>query len=180
MALEQQQVNVQEIQRLNDAITITLDAIRRVAPQLAMLQQQQLMQQMSPFGIGMGQVPYGVGQQQLGQFPILQHLLNQMQYGGGVGQFPILQQLLSQFGGGGGGGIGQHPLLQQLMSQMPYGGGGIGQHLFGMGGGFGQQFGGGYGQQFGGVPWQQQMQQPWGVPWQQQGSPFGNIGQRPF
>lgn len=38
MAIEQQ-VNVQELQRLNDAIVTTLESIRRVLPQLAQLQQ---------------------------------------------------------------------------------------------------------------------------------------------
>jgi len=46
-------VNVQELQRLGDAINMTMEAIRRVAPQIAFLQQQA-----SPFGT---QVGYGVG-----------------------------------------------------------------------------------------------------------------------
>ena len=47
MTLEQQ-VNVQELQRLNDAITLTMDAIRRVAPQIALLQQAQQQQAFAP------------------------------------------------------------------------------------------------------------------------------------
>ena len=130
MALEQQQVNVQEIQRLNDAITITLDAIRRVAPQLAMLQQQQMLQQLSGFGGGMGQQqsPFGgIGQQ----------------FGGGMGQ---------QFGGGMGQQQVPYHLLQQLFSQqVPFGMGGVGQ--YGAGGGMPWQ------QQYGmQQPWHQQQQ----------------------
>lgn len=50
-------VNVTELQRLNDAITLTLDAIRRVAPQLSMMSAQH------PFGggVGVGIGGYGNG-----------------------------------------------------------------------------------------------------------------------
>jgi hypothetical protein len=177
MALEQQQVNVQEIQRLNDAITITLDAIRRVAPQLAMLQHQQLMQQMSPFGGVGGQLPY-----------VLQQLLGQQSPFGGMGQYGFGSQMpfsgigqqgfggIGQQGFGGIGqqlgGIGQHVLpylLQHLVTQqqqqVPYGL----HHLLSQ---LGQQGVGGMG-----MPWQQQF----GMPLPQQMSPFGNVGgQRPF
>jgi hypothetical protein len=51
-----EQVNLQELQRLNDAINLTFDAIRRVAPQLQALQHYWLQQQ-----IGMSQ-PYSYGQ----------------------------------------------------------------------------------------------------------------------
>jgi hypothetical protein len=51
MAIEQQ-VNVNDLQRLNDAILLTMDCIRRVAPQLAYQQGYQ----QSAFGpIGLGQ-----------------------------------------------------------------------------------------------------------------------------
>ncbi len=61
MTLEQQPVNVQELQRLNDAITMTMDAIRRVAPQVAW--------QYAPIGAGFA--PYSpVG---YGTYPI-QHV----------------------------------------------------------------------------------------------------------
>jgi hypothetical protein len=63
MTLDPQQVNVQELQRLNDAIATTLDAIRRVAPQLAMLQQHQLFGGIGQFGVG---VPFGGIGQHLG------------------------------------------------------------------------------------------------------------------
>lgn len=46
-------VNVQELQRLGDAINMTMEAIRRVAPQIAMLQQQA-----TPFGVQHG---FGTG-----------------------------------------------------------------------------------------------------------------------
>jgi hypothetical protein len=39
MTLDQQQVNVTELQRLNEAILLTMDAIRRVAPHLTQAQQ---------------------------------------------------------------------------------------------------------------------------------------------
>ena len=58
MAIEQQ-VNVQELQRLNDAIVATMEAIRRVVPQLAVLQHAQQSQFVPSFG-GVGTTsPYG-------------------------------------------------------------------------------------------------------------------------
>lgn len=67
MALETQ-VNVQELQRLNDAIVVTMDSIRRLIPQLAHLQQQVPGAPLSsanppyvtPFGHGVG-YGYAVG-----------------------------------------------------------------------------------------------------------------------
>src|SRR5215813_1466725 len=59
MALEQ--VNVQELQRLGDAINMTMEAIRRVAPQIAVLQQQTNpygAQQGFGTGIGFGAQPW--------------------------------------------------------------------------------------------------------------------------
>ena len=38
MSLDQQQVNVQELQRLNEAIALCMDTLRRVAPQLGQVQ----------------------------------------------------------------------------------------------------------------------------------------------
>jgi hypothetical protein len=164
MALEQQQVNVQELQRLNDAITMTMDALRRVVPQLALLQQQQL-QQLSPFGFG--QMPFlgapmgmGLGQDPLSaayyyaQQQALRNLYpQQLGFGQGISQFGVPQYGASQFGipqlGIGQLGVPQlgHPFQQQL------------GHPF-------QQIG---------TPWQQM-----GVPWQQpQISPYVNM-QRPF
>ena len=49
-------VSVIELQRLNEAIAMTLDAIRRVAPQLSMLSTQH------PFGGGVGIGGYGFAQ----------------------------------------------------------------------------------------------------------------------
>jgi len=51
-------VNVQELQRLGDAINMTMEAIRRVAPQIALLQQQA-----NPYGgfgpgVGVGVNPW--------------------------------------------------------------------------------------------------------------------------
>jgi hypothetical protein len=56
-------VNVQELQRLNEAITLTLDAVRRVAPQLAQLQAMTYAHTLQPNigGYGMFGSPFGVG-----------------------------------------------------------------------------------------------------------------------
>ena len=62
-----EQVNVQELQRLNEAITLTIDAIRRTAPQLSQLQQQVLLGGITPnvFGYGAAAQPgvpgFGIG-----------------------------------------------------------------------------------------------------------------------
>jgi hypothetical protein len=155
MALEQQ-VNVQELQRLNEAIGMTMEAIRRVAPQLIWLQQQQL----SPFGIGMNN-PFQYG----------------TPYGVGVGVDPITQQMIQHQ-------ILRH-LVQSQLGYQPFGAfgqqlGGYGQ-LGGFGpnlGAFGQHL---FGQQLGQVPWQQYTT-PWQTqysPWQQP-TPFVNLQQRTF
>ena len=136
-------VNLQELQRLNEAITVTFDAIRRVAPQLQALQQMAQLQVpwQQPFGAGMQQ-PYGVGI----QHPLLQHLVQQLsqqnpwttQYPQplhwGVGQsfgqqpFGIGQQPF---------GIGQQPFsFGQQYGQVPFG---IGQQPFGIGQQYGQR-----------------------------------------
>jgi hypothetical protein len=51
MALESQQVNVQELQRLNEAIVVAMDAIRRVVPQLHQLQQYTMFAQPPQIGL---------------------------------------------------------------------------------------------------------------------------------
>jgi hypothetical protein len=90
--MEQQQVNVQELQRLNDAITMTMEAIRRVVPQLGVWSQFQ-----NPFSQFGGQLGGQFGGQQLD--PITQAYVH--------GQAHALRQILSQIGGTGGGmGIG--------------------------------------------------------------------------
>jgi hypothetical protein len=180
MALEQQQVNVQELQRLNDAITVTMEAIRRVAPQLALLQQQQLqqlygLQQQPPFGMQMG-IPFGLGGV---QDPITAQLL----------QHQALRNLYQQgLGIGGIGGIGQsmvpfgNPWQQQQYGasfQQPF----VNPWQQQYGNPFQQQFGNPFQQQYGN-PFQQQygnpFQQQYGNPWQTaQVSPFANL-QRPF
>jgi hypothetical protein len=88
MAMEQ--VNLQELQRLNDAITLTFEAIRRVAPQL------QALQQVWPQMIGQQGIPGVYGQQIPGIYgqPVM----------GGYGYYP---QHLSQLGWGT-----QHPFAQ--------------------------------------------------------------------
>jgi hypothetical protein len=174
MTIEQQQVTLQELQRLNDAIVLTVESIRRVLPHL---QQQALLAQL---GMGpMGQMQLmggGYGQ----QHPLLQQLL-----GGGYGQqHPLLQQLL-------GGGYGQQHPLQQI-----FGAGQLGQPQYPLlqqllaGGGYApnplQQILAQAQQPFGGFgsagPWQTQpfASQFAGAPWQQLGqSPLVNLS-RPF
>jgi hypothetical protein len=175
MALEQQQVNVQELQRLNDAITMTMDALRRVVPQLAMLQQQQWFAQQ--------QMPFGIGQLGMQQDPMLaaylyHHALRSQQGIGGYG--PQLGGFGPQLGGFGPQLGAYGPQLGAYGPQL----GAYGPQL----GAYGPQLGG-YGQispwqqqqpQFG-IPWQQQQPQ-FGIPWQQpQISPFVNLTQqRPF
>jgi hypothetical protein len=163
MAIEQ--VNLQELQRLNDAILLTYEAIRRVAPQLQMLSQLQ-----GQFGVGGPMVnPW-----------------QQQQYGIGYGmnpwqqqQLPFGQQHLGLFGMGHPG-IGQGLFGQQGIGQGLFGQQGIGQGLFG------QQPFGGIGQQYG-VPQLGQFgigQSPFGqgqVPFQGlpfQTSPYQQYGQR--
>ena len=71
-------VNLQELQRLNEAITVTFDAIRRVAPQLQALQHMaQLQVPWQPFGLGT-QPPFGVQTPYGMQHPLFQHLVPQM------------------------------------------------------------------------------------------------------
>jgi hypothetical protein len=80
MALEQ--VNVQELQRLGDAINMTMEAIRRVAPQLALLQQQGN-PYVNPLGLGFGAPLWGqpqtTWQPQFGQPQFGQQLYPQAQ-----------------------------------------------------------------------------------------------------
>jgi hypothetical protein len=56
MTLEQQQVTIQELSRLNEAINTTMHCLSRIVPQLAMLQWQQQQplpfQSAQPFGFG--------------------------------------------------------------------------------------------------------------------------------
>jgi hypothetical protein len=127
MAMEQ--VSLQELQRLNDAINFTFEAIRRVAPQLAVLQQMaQGQNQLGGFGMGFGQqLPWH--QMQYGS-PFGQQLpWQQMQYGSAFGQqLPWHQQY--------GAGFGVSPWSQQVSPFGPlgqvgmggYGLGGIGQY----------------------------------------------------
>src|SRR5581483_7016281 len=74
--MEQQQVNVQELQRLNDAITMTMEAIRRVVPQLG-------------FGNPWQADPLTQAYVQ-GHAHALRHILSQV--GGGVGLPGVPQQ----------------------------------------------------------------------------------------
>jgi hypothetical protein len=77
MTTQEHQVTVHELQRLNDAIAMTMDAIRRVVPQIAVLHAQT--QQSLPFGqptVGYG---YGIG---YGANPWTQPTFG---FGGGIG-----------------------------------------------------------------------------------------------
>jgi len=187
---QQQQVNVPELQRLNEAILLTMDAIRRVAPHLAQVQ-------LPLIGLGgptIDPVTAAILQQQAQQ-QALRAIYAQQQWGQPTwgqqtwGQ-PVWQQAYGQ-------NPLQHLFGQQLGQQM------LPQHLFaqpfvqqGFGGQFpvGQQYPQMFGQagigqqpyaQFGGqIPWQS----PFGVPFggqfpvaQQYASPV-NYGstQRPF
>jgi hypothetical protein len=139
-----EQVNLQELQRLNDAITVTYEAIRRVAPQLQAVQQMAQMQVpwQQPYGFGMQQQPQH--QQQHLLLPILQQLVQHLVQSQGQ------QQPWSQMPH-----FGQQPSPQ---TQSPFGfGQQLGQMPFGMGqqfspqtqSPFGQQTPFGYGQQYG-------------------------------
>lgn len=193
MTLEQQQVNVQELQRLHEAIAVTMDAIRRVAPHL--LQQGQTY---SPYAQAFGREGQPGPWQHLGQQLPWQQPTAQPQM---PWQQPIAQwqQPIAQW---------QQPIAQW---QQPYG-----YQPFGIGqqglGGYGQPGFGAYGQSFGGYGQQLDpvaqaylhahllrnlwsSQQGLGAqgtpgmfgqgtvnPWQQQTgvSPFGGMTQRPF
>jgi hypothetical protein len=125
-----QQVNLQELQRLNDAITMTFEAIRRVAPQLQLLQQQALWatQPQLGYGIGQGGVPHWAQQaSQLGvqpfgmphQMPIFGQAFGQpygQSFGQTFGQSPVVGQP-SPFGI-----FGQQPVVGQPYYGMPFNG----------------------------------------------------------
>jgi hypothetical protein len=164
MTLEQ--VNVQELQRLNDAITITMDAIRRVAPQLAWIGLQQSWQpahplaqlaySQQPFGVqhpfGIGQSPFGIGQQLgLGQSPFG---IGQ-QLGFGQSPFGIGHYGVQPFGVGQQLGAQVDPITAQYIQD---------QVLRNVLGQRGPQLG----------------QSPWQAPLQSSYSPFLNLQQRPF
>ena len=68
MNIEAQQVNVEELQRLNDAITVTLEAIRRVAPQVGAWPVMQPPFGMSPFTPYTPMQPYSP----FGMYPVTQ------------------------------------------------------------------------------------------------------------
>jgi len=131
-------VNLQELQRLNEAITVTFDAIRRVAPQLQALQQITQMQVpwQQPFGVGMQspfgmQQPYGVGM----QHPLLQHLVQQLSQP----QHPWTQyQQPFHFNQSYGQPYGQVPFAPSPFSfgQQPFA---MGQPPFGIGQQYGQR-----------------------------------------
>jgi hypothetical protein len=176
---QQQQVNVPELQRLNEAILLTMDAIRRVAPHLA---------QQVPFPM------MGIGGPQIDPITAayLQHQVQQQalraMYGGGYGQIFGQPWGQSQWGQPVWQTIGQHPLLQQLLQQHLYqqhlfGQQPFGQVPFGIGAQYPQLFGQqGVGQQ---LPWQQLGQVPFGFGTQfpvgqQYGSPVNYGAQRPF
>jgi hypothetical protein len=176
---QQQQVNVPELQRLNEAILLTMDAIRRVAPHLAQVQ--------FPFmGIGAPIDPITASYlQQLAQ----QHALRAI-YAQQIGQWqtPWAQPFGQQQWGQQWPSFGQHP-LQQLMQQHPYqqhllGQIPFGQQLFGQqpfAQPFAQPFGMGGQFSVGQYPQTQQLfgQQPFGFG-QQYGSPVNYGAQRPF
>lgn len=120
MTIEQQQVNVTELQRLNEAILLTMDAIRRVVPQLAQAQSQ------SP-GMGTQGIDPLTAAYLHGQTQTLRAIFGQtqspmgMQYGQpgmlpfgmqGYGQHPLAQlgQVL----------FGQHPFAQHPFAQHPF------------------------------------------------------------
>jgi len=171
MTLEQ--VNVQELQRLNDAITITMDAMRRVAPQLAYLGLQYTQPwtpspfavAQQPFGFGIqAQSPFGniglqsvLGQHVLGQNPLAQLALQSL-YGQQVPQVPYVGQQIDP--------ITAAYLHEQVLRSI------LGQHM-------------GIGTQISATQPQFRVPQivPQMAPWQvsnSYGSPFLNLQQRPF
>jgi hypothetical protein len=118
--IEQQQVNVQDLQRLNEAINTTMQCLQRVVPQLAMLQWQQTQLPFGPSHIGMQPIGFG---QQLGfgtqpwMDPVTQAYVQ--------GHTQALRSILSQQGGTQGYGFAQQPygLGHQLafgIPQSPY------------------------------------------------------------
>jgi hypothetical protein len=153
-------VNVQELQRLGDAINMTMEAIRRVAPQIAFLQQQA-----TPFGAQQGfgaGAGVGVGvnpwlQQQQGWSPQSgQQLYPAQPY--------AAQPFLPGFGATGIDPVtlayiqGHIQAIRALVSQVP---GGVGANAFGQ------------------PSW---PTQPYGFasPHAQQAAPFFNPQPRPF
>jgi hypothetical protein len=146
MTIDQSQVNVSELQRLNEAILLTMDAIRRVVPQIqvaaqtqnptlgvgvptidpltAQLIQAQLVRQLYGTGVGspwMGQVH---PMQQLYGMPYGQHFgqtpwgtFGQTPWGVGIGQPWHLAQAQSPFTHFA---QPQQPYGQQF-AQQPYG-----------------------------------------------------------
>jgi hypothetical protein len=135
-------VNLQELQRLNEAITVTFDAIRRVAPQLQALQQMAQLQVpwQQPFGIGMQQ-PYAVGMQHPLLQHLVQHLVQQLSQQNPWTQYqqPIHWGMGQQYQPFGQSpfGISQQPFsFGQQYGQVPFG---IGQQPFGIGQQYGQR-----------------------------------------
>lgn len=123
MTIEQQQVNVTELQRLNEAILLTMDAIRRVVPQLAQAQAQ------SPMGMGAPAIDPITAAYLHGQTQTLRAIFGQtqspmgMQWGQpgmmpfgmqGYGQHPLAQVLFGQHS------FAQHPFVQHPFVQHPY------------------------------------------------------------
>lgn len=133
-----EQVNVQELQRLNEAITLTIDAIRRTAPQLTQLQQQVMLSgvPMHPlFGAATHQGVPGIG---FGVDPLTAAYLHAQSMMRGVSPFSPTPG----FGMPGMSPISQFSPIPQLS---PFG------------------FGSSFPSTFGGVP--QPWQQPWSQPY---------------
>ena len=195
MTLEQSQVNVQELQRLHEAIAITMDAIRRIAPYL---QAQGYSPSSQAFGqVGQGYSPFSQTFGQMGQ-PLPWQQLGQPSPWQPIGQQtpwqPIGQQtpwhLLQQ----------QSPWQQPQVPWQPQVG--AWQQPYGIPSpfgyaqpGFGQPGVAGYGQSLDPMThallhaqlMRSTMSQPTigtfgpSVPWQQPGvSPFFGASQRPF
>jgi hypothetical protein len=131
-----QQVNLQELQRLNDAITMTFEAIRRVAPQLQLLQQQALWaaQPQQQLGFNFGVPPWAQQGAQLGaQFGGQPYGMPQHQmpfYGQPFGQ-SVGQPFGQPFGQSVGQPFGQSPLFgvqPSIFGQSPV----VGQPYYGM------------------------------------------------
>jgi hypothetical protein len=114
MSLEQQQVNVQELQRLNEAIVLCIDSMRRVAPQLG--QVQAALSGIPGYGTPFwgGQIsPFAQGL--FGHTPFTQGVYGQTPFTQGVyGQSPFTQGLFTQ------SPFAQSPFAQSPFTQNPF------------------------------------------------------------
>jgi hypothetical protein len=162
MAIEQQ-VNIQDLQRLNDAIVVTMDCIRRLAPQLAQLTHQVQISQLGLGGAGafggIGvQTPWTQAQFGLGMHPYA------TPFAYGYGALPFGQPTIDP--------VTANVLAQAQALRQIYGAPvtpGLGGYGLGGLGAVGGQVGLG-----GQVPFAGMWQQPW------QQTPFLGMQQRPF